>query len=242
MSRYFHWGSIYFRNVIFDEEVFPFASLHENAGARLRHEISLLHEHLLSSHSAGVDGIDQYFANANPDHPTSDVNNLQKVKGDDCEIVEENLVQNQLPGAVHGGVVGGEEANRFDTESEVDLPAIGAAVGVDPISLGSRADPPAPSVGAAYDTSSQARGGTGQAAASSMAHRTTRGSAGQAASSFHAPASADGRSSAALGSSATEPKHSASKPGHKVEFLNTKFILMALFAMQTLAPQVNQQI
>jgi hypothetical protein len=70
--------------------------------------MSLLPEHLLSSHPGGVDGIDQYFANANLDHPTSDVNDLQEVQGEDCEIVEENSVQNQLLGVVHGGAVGGE--------------------------------------------------------------------------------------------------------------------------------------
>jgi hypothetical protein len=37
------------RDVIFDEEVFPFSNLHPNAGARLRSEIALLHQTLIPS-------------------------------------------------------------------------------------------------------------------------------------------------------------------------------------------------
>ena len=41
-------GRIYIsRDVVFDEGVFPFASLHKNAGARLKSEIALLHPSLL---------------------------------------------------------------------------------------------------------------------------------------------------------------------------------------------------
>ena len=40
-------GRVYIsRDVVFDEIVFPFASLHPNAGARLCSEILLLHENL----------------------------------------------------------------------------------------------------------------------------------------------------------------------------------------------------
>jgi hypothetical protein len=36
-------GQVYVsRDVIFDEEIFPFSELHENAGARLRAELELL--------------------------------------------------------------------------------------------------------------------------------------------------------------------------------------------------------
>jgi hypothetical protein len=52
---------------------FLFASLHENARARQRHEISLVPEHLLSSHFGGVDSIDHYFASANPNDSGIDV-------------------------------------------------------------------------------------------------------------------------------------------------------------------------
>jgi hypothetical protein len=41
-------GRIYIsRDVIFDEEVFPFSNLHPNAGAHLRFEIALLHQTLI---------------------------------------------------------------------------------------------------------------------------------------------------------------------------------------------------
>jgi len=47
-------GRVYIsRDVIFDETVFPFASLHPNAGARLRSEILLLPNHLKNPHSFG---------------------------------------------------------------------------------------------------------------------------------------------------------------------------------------------
>jgi len=43
-------GRVYIsRDIVFDENVFPFSELHPNAGARLRAEISLLPESLLSS-------------------------------------------------------------------------------------------------------------------------------------------------------------------------------------------------
>jgi hypothetical protein len=51
--------------VVFDEENFPFASLHENAGARLRQEISFLPEHLLSIDQGGVGSNDRYLFNTN---------------------------------------------------------------------------------------------------------------------------------------------------------------------------------
>lgn len=43
------------RNVVFDENVFPFASLHPNAGAKLRSEILLLPEHLTNPSTGGID-------------------------------------------------------------------------------------------------------------------------------------------------------------------------------------------
>jgi hypothetical protein len=49
-------GRVYIsRDVIFDEQVFPFEDLHENAGAKLRQEILLLPSNLLPSYD-GVHG------------------------------------------------------------------------------------------------------------------------------------------------------------------------------------------
>jgi histone deacetylase 1/2 len=57
-------GRVYIsRDVVFDEGVFPFASLHENAGARLRHEISLLPEQLRCSNHGGVNSVGQTLPN-----------------------------------------------------------------------------------------------------------------------------------------------------------------------------------
>jgi hypothetical protein len=49
-------GRVYIsRDVVFDENVYPFSKLHSNAGALLRAEISLLPEHLLPLHDRGDD-------------------------------------------------------------------------------------------------------------------------------------------------------------------------------------------
>jgi hypothetical protein len=42
-----------FTFLVFDENIYPFASLHSNAGARLCSEISLLPDHLLPSYGHG---------------------------------------------------------------------------------------------------------------------------------------------------------------------------------------------
>jgi hypothetical protein len=50
-------GRVYIsRDVIFDEHVFPFEGLHDNAGAKLRQEIMLLHPSLLSESHAFLEG------------------------------------------------------------------------------------------------------------------------------------------------------------------------------------------
>jgi len=56
-------GRVYIsRDVVFDEAVFPFSELHENASARLRKEILLLPDHLLPR---GMDRTDPITANTN---------------------------------------------------------------------------------------------------------------------------------------------------------------------------------
>ena len=62
-------GRVYIsRDVIFDENVFPFASLHPNAGARLHAEILLLSPELLnpSDHGGECSADDHVFNNPNP--------------------------------------------------------------------------------------------------------------------------------------------------------------------------------
>jgi hypothetical protein len=62
-------GRVYIsRDVVFDERVFPFSTLHPNAGARLRAEISLLPEHLLnpSTDLRDASTTDSYACNPSP--------------------------------------------------------------------------------------------------------------------------------------------------------------------------------
>jgi hypothetical protein len=53
--------SIFSRDVVFDENIFPFAELHPNAGRRLREEILLLPSDTSETHDGGVHSNDQYL-------------------------------------------------------------------------------------------------------------------------------------------------------------------------------------
>jgi hypothetical protein len=67
-------GHVYIsRGIVFDENVFPFAHLHPNAGTRLRMEIALLPASLLPSSSTFGDAIlrDQHSPNIVPTNPLS---------------------------------------------------------------------------------------------------------------------------------------------------------------------------
>jgi hypothetical protein len=79
-------GRVYIsRDVVFDETVFPFASLHSNAGAWLRAEINLLPHHLQPSI---LHGHEERVLQANPDvNPTTTVPAKSadfSVRGDVC--------------------------------------------------------------------------------------------------------------------------------------------------------------
>lgn len=69
-------GRVYIsRDVTFDEQVYPFASLHTNAGAKLRAEILLLPSHLQPSSSFGSGGellVEPLVNNPNPDTNQND--------------------------------------------------------------------------------------------------------------------------------------------------------------------------
>jgi hypothetical protein len=62
-------GHIYIsRDVIFDEEVFPFSNLHPNARARLQSKITLLHQTLIPSNVViGVGQEVNQFTDVPPD-------------------------------------------------------------------------------------------------------------------------------------------------------------------------------
>jgi hypothetical protein len=66
-------GCVYVsRDVVFDESVFPFASLHPNASARLRAELALLPDVLLNSSSSFGDASlhDQTVVSSMPTNAT----------------------------------------------------------------------------------------------------------------------------------------------------------------------------
>jgi histone deacetylase 1/2 len=66
-------GRVYIsRDVVFDENVFPFSKLHPNAGSRLATEILLLPKHL--SNSTGADSVGDHVTNANNQE---DIENMQ---------------------------------------------------------------------------------------------------------------------------------------------------------------------
>lgn len=74
-------GCVYIsRDVVFDESIFPFASLHDNAGARLQQEILLLPKYLQNFSSGGVNCIDLVITNAHNDG-SDDVSSFQENTG-----------------------------------------------------------------------------------------------------------------------------------------------------------------
>lgn len=100
-------GRVYiFRDVIFDENVFPFSQLHSNAGARLRAEISLLPSSLVPhcTDQGGEHGID-HMLNTAPNEPSDDFSG-ENVAEDDADssagtqedVHGEILMKNPLQG------------------------------------------------------------------------------------------------------------------------------------------------
>lgn len=65
MPRYIHGESYISRDVIFDENIFPFSKLHPNKGSRLRSEILLLPSHLLNN-PRGESVVDKVSNDSNP--------------------------------------------------------------------------------------------------------------------------------------------------------------------------------
>ena len=59
--------------MIFDEHVFPFSQLHDQAGARLKAEVKCLHPSLLNSDYGGEQVDDQYT-----NRPRDIANNMVK--------------------------------------------------------------------------------------------------------------------------------------------------------------------
>lgn len=83
-------GRVYIsRDVVFDESIFPFNTLHPNAGARLRAEISLLPESLLNSsmHFGDVNLSSPHACNSSPD--------VGITPGRDLLVTTENAEENE---------------------------------------------------------------------------------------------------------------------------------------------------
>jgi hypothetical protein len=104
-------GRIYIsRDVVFDENVFLFASLHPNAGALLKQEILLLPSNV-SFYSEGVQNIDNHVS---PIVPLSDIQQVEEAPASsrdqtDTQISSEIDYANQ------------PENNKTNTKSEDDL-------------------------------------------------------------------------------------------------------------------------
>ena len=91
-------GRVYIsRDVVFDENVFPFSKMHFNAGARLRSEINLLDPSLLNPSflSGGTQVVEPYA-----DVPPENTNSTVQVQ----EETGENSTQD------HAGIAGNEAA------------------------------------------------------------------------------------------------------------------------------------
>ena len=99
-------GHVYIsRDIVFDETVFPFASLHSNAGALLRAEINLLPLNLQPLHLHGHEGHDlQVGPDGNP------------ISNGIDEFILQDSSENSVPGDVSEGFSG----NDIDPEHDSD--------------------------------------------------------------------------------------------------------------------------
>lgn len=86
-------GRVYIsRDVVFDEHVFPFSTLHPNASARLRVEITLLPESLLNS-STPFGSADSLGSHARSIPPNDDIT----CQGKGVFVAAENSKENSAP-------------------------------------------------------------------------------------------------------------------------------------------------
>jgi hypothetical protein len=100
------------RDVVFDENVFPFAALHPNAGAHLKKEILLLPT---SPPSEGAQNIDDHMLNT-----LVPITTPVYVTPQDYAHGGENFVQNGAPDQLESSNEFSAETTDANTESEVD--------------------------------------------------------------------------------------------------------------------------
>lgn len=98
------------RDVVFDESVFPFESLHPNAGALLKNEILLLPPNLRNFEQGGDDCADQH------EHTTS-----SSVASVPVQVHGENGVENDQNLAHSGPILHVLEEEQAGAEHEADL-------------------------------------------------------------------------------------------------------------------------
>jgi hypothetical protein len=81
-------GRIYIsRDVVFDENIFPFAAMHKNAGARLRQELQLLPDILLNPSTSFGDALlrDQPVISSNPTNDISSDDDHMQYAGESAD-------------------------------------------------------------------------------------------------------------------------------------------------------------
>jgi hypothetical protein len=106
---------------VFDENIFPFAALHPNAGARLKAEITLLPLSLLSPQATFGDAIvfDQY---SSPPNPTNAVASSCSDAATTDEPAGENVVQNDAVSTVIQHHFMQAQGDNAGVGHEIDLP------------------------------------------------------------------------------------------------------------------------
>jgi len=105
------------RDVVFDEDVFPFSSLHPNAGARLRDEVSLLPENL-NPFVPGV--VDCHVPDVT--NPTVVTNGDETQESDDVQVIQEIQDDEVMdPAAAVNLSSGSEDAPLTEIASPVEV-------------------------------------------------------------------------------------------------------------------------
>ena len=122
-------GRVYIsRNVVFDESVYPFESLHPNAGARIRNDVLLLPEDLLNPSNEGVGCTDSYATN---DHNLLSESDVQNFSSDG---LQQSLVEPQAPDVAPDPSAGSQEdlPRGSSSRSQADTPALSNDEGASP--------------------------------------------------------------------------------------------------------------
>ena len=143
-------GHVYIlRDVVFDENIFPFSTLHSNAGARLRSEILLLPSSMTNYNTTSPGGTHVVTLVANIPLPSNNliVSDADDVVSGENGTTHEQEMENTMHGDVHGNIVHGEAAlestlQDSSTVPDQDADSSGAAsaaasgAGGDSVSLG----------------------------------------------------------------------------------------------------------